>query len=128
MLHSADDPLSTLPIHRHLGRLAWLRLSVVLSEQMRDPIQRRQDQGEVRICSGDQWEQSWPLCQQNEGEIRETTTPEPAGSPAFGDKWVFFGVFFKYFLYILNYIFIYIYIYLYLYLQGRCRFTRVNHE
>lgn len=40
MLHSVDGPLLLLPIHQHLGRLAQLPLSAVLSKQMRDPIQR----------------------------------------------------------------------------------------
>lgn len=45
MLHSVDDPLSKLPIHKHLGRLAQLSLSVVLSKQMLDPFQRAEDWG-----------------------------------------------------------------------------------
>lgn len=40
MLNSVDGPLSLRPIQRHLGRLAQLNLSAVLSKQMRDPIQR----------------------------------------------------------------------------------------
>lgn len=39
-LHSCNGPLSQLPIHQHLGRLAQLNLSAVLSKQMQDPIQR----------------------------------------------------------------------------------------
>lgn len=39
MLHSVDGPLSRLSIHRHLGRLAPLNPSAVLSKQMPDPVQ-----------------------------------------------------------------------------------------
>lgn len=45
MLHSVDGPLSLLPIHQHLGRLAQLNLSAVLSKQRHDPIQRIGDWG-----------------------------------------------------------------------------------
>lgn len=40
MLFSVDGPLLLLPIHQHLGRLAKLNLSAVLSKHMRDPTQR----------------------------------------------------------------------------------------
>lgn len=47
MLHSADGPLSQLPIHQHLGRLALLNPSAVLSKQMHDPMRRTVDRESV---------------------------------------------------------------------------------
>lgn len=45
MLHSVDGLLLKVPIHQHLGGQEQLYLSVVLSKQMRDPIQRTEDWG-----------------------------------------------------------------------------------
>lgn len=52
MIHSVDGSLSLLPFQQHLGRLAQLNLSAVLSKQMPDPIQRIRLEigGELRDC------------------------------------------------------------------------------
>lgn len=52
MHHRLDGPLLLLPIHQHLGRLAQLNLSAVLSKQMRDPTRRigLKIGGELRDC------------------------------------------------------------------------------
>lgn len=64
MLHSVDGPLSQFPIHQHLGRLAKLNPSAVLSKQMSDPVQRIGFEIES-LC-----EQRCPLFQQDGGKCR----------------------------------------------------------
>lgn len=80
MLHSVDGPLSLLPIHEHLGRLAQLNLSAVLSKQMRDTIQRLGLDWRLGVSCETVFhitsEQRCPLSQQDEGK-RLWTKPNP---------------------------------------------------
>jgi len=70
MLQSADGPLSQLPIHQQLGRLAQFNPSAALAKQMRDPVQRIAFEIE-RLCSSQQSsEQRRPLFQQDGGKCR----------------------------------------------------------